>query len=64
VDGGCDGPPLGNPWIDQPYPFCGSWLGVIKGRQGVKMSANGLVSCIVGAVIISGVLIAGFYLLH
>jgi len=32
--------------------------------QGVKMSANGLVSCIVGAVIISGVLIAGFYLLH
>ena len=32
--------------------------------QGVKMSANGLVSCIVGAVVISGVLIAGFYLLH
>jgi hypothetical protein len=32
--------------------------------QGVKMGANGLVSCIVGAVIISGVLIAGFYLLH
>jgi hypothetical protein len=32
--------------------------------QGVKISANGLVSCIVGAVIISGVLIAGFYLLH
>jgi hypothetical protein len=32
--------------------------------QGVKISANGLVSCIVGAVIISGVLISGFYLLH
>jgi len=32
--------------------------------QGVKISANGLVSCIAGAVIISGVLIAGFYLLH
>ena len=32
--------------------------------QGVKMSANGLVSYIVGAVIISGVLIVGFYLLH
>ena len=32
--------------------------------QGVKISANGLVSCIAGAVIISTVLIAGFYLLH
>ena len=32
--------------------------------QGVKISANGLVSCIAGAVMISGVLIAGFYLLH
>ena len=32
--------------------------------QGVKINANGLVSCIIGAVIISGVLIAGFYLLH
>jgi hypothetical protein len=32
--------------------------------QGVKMSANGLVSFAVGAIILSGVLIAGFYLLH
>jgi hypothetical protein len=32
--------------------------------QGIKMSANSLVSSIVGAVIISGVLISGFYLLH
>jgi len=32
--------------------------------QGVKISANGLVSCIVGAVIVGGVLITGFYLLH
>ena len=32
--------------------------------QGVKISANGLVSCIVGAVVISGGLISGFYLLH
>jgi hypothetical protein len=31
---------------------------------GVKISANGLVACIVGAVIISGILISGFYLLH
>jgi lipoprotein signal peptidase len=30
--------------------------------QGVKMSANGLVGCIVGAVLISGLLIAGFYI--
>jgi hypothetical protein len=32
--------------------------------QGIKISAGGLVSSIVGAVIISGVLISGFYLLH
>ena len=32
--------------------------------QGVNLSANGLVSFIVGAVVISGVLISGFYLLH
>jgi len=32
--------------------------------EGMKMSANGLVSYIVGAVVISGVLISGFYLLH
>jgi hypothetical protein len=32
--------------------------------QGMQMSANGLVACIVGAVIIDGLLIAGFYLLH
>jgi hypothetical protein len=32
--------------------------------QGVKISANGLVSCIVGAVIISGILISGFYLVE
>jgi hypothetical protein len=30
--------------------------------QGVKLSVNGLVGCIVGAVVISGLLIAGFYL--
>lgn len=28
------------------------------------MTANGLVACIVGAVIISGVLIDGLYLMH
>jgi hypothetical protein len=39
-------------------------LARINKGQGMKMSANALVSCIVGAVIISGVLISGFYLLH
>jgi len=32
--------------------------------QGVNLSTNGLISCIVGAIVVSGVLIAGFYLLH
>jgi lipoprotein signal peptidase len=39
-------------------------LSMANKGQGVEMSATGLVSYIVGAVIISGVLIAGFYLLH
>jgi lipoprotein signal peptidase len=30
--------------------------------QGVDLSVNGLVGCIVGAVLISGLLIAGFYI--
>jgi lipoprotein signal peptidase len=30
--------------------------------QGVNLSVNGLVGCIVGAVLISGLLIAGFYI--
>jgi hypothetical protein len=37
--------------------------GANKG-QGLNLSANGLVSYIVGAIVISGTLIAGFYLLH
>ena len=32
--------------------------------QGVNISANGLISCIIGAIVVSGVLIASFYLLH
>jgi len=32
--------------------------------QGVNLSAGALVSCIVGAIVVSGILIAGFYLLH
>ncbi len=32
--------------------------------RGVKISVNGLVTCIVGAVVISVILIDGFYLLH
>jgi lipoprotein signal peptidase len=39
-------------------------LSMSKKGQGVEISANSLVSFIIGAVIISGVLIAGFYLLH
>jgi hypothetical protein len=35
-----------------------------NGGQGVKMSTNALVACIAGAVVISGVLIAGFYILE
>ena len=37
-------------------------LSIPNDRQGVKVSGNGLVACIVGAVLISGLLIAGFYL--
>ncbi len=32
--------------------------------QGVELSTNGLVSSMVGAIVVSGVLILGFYLLH
>ena len=32
--------------------------------QGVNLSANGLISYIVGAIVISGVLISGFYLVE
>ena len=39
-------------------------LGRVNKGQGVNLSANGLVSCIIGAVVISGALISGFYLLH
>ena len=33
-----------------------------QGGQGMKLSVNSLIGCIVGAVLISGLLIAGFYL--
>jgi hypothetical protein len=46
------------------FVILGWALARINKGQGMKMSANALVSCIVGAVIISGVLISGFYLLH
>lgn len=46
------------------FVILGWALSKAGGGQGVKISANGLVSCIIGAVIISGVLISGFYLLH
>ena len=39
-------------------------LGRVNKGQGVNLSANGLASCIIGAVVISGALISGFYLLH
>jgi lipoprotein signal peptidase len=35
---------------------------IFNARQGVKISVNALIGCIVGAVLISGVLIAGFYI--
>jgi uncharacterized Tic20 family protein len=46
------------------FVILGWALSKANNGQGIRMSANGLVSCIVGAVIISGVLISGFYLLH
>lgn len=46
------------------FVILGWALSKANNGQGIKMSANGLVSCIVGAVIISGLLISGFYLLH
>ncbi|MEJ2102002.1 MAG: hypothetical protein P8X68_18815 [Desulfobacterales bacterium] len=39
-------------------------LSRINKGQGVKLSANGLISYIVGAIVISGVLISGFYLVE
>jgi hypothetical protein len=39
-------------------------LSKVNKGNGLKMSANGLVSYIVGAVLISWILISGFYLLH
>jgi hypothetical protein len=39
-------------------------LSKVNKGNGLKMSANSLVSYIVGAVLISWILISGFYLLH
>jgi ribose/xylose/arabinose/galactoside ABC-type transport system permease subunit len=38
-------------------------LGRANGGQGMKMSANSLISTLVGAVVLSGLIIAGFYLI-
>jgi uncharacterized membrane protein len=60
----------GHHWITQGlfnlilFVVLGWALSKANKGQGVKISANGLVSCIAGAVIISGILISGFYLLH
>jgi hypothetical protein len=60
----------GHHWVTQGllnlilFVVLGWALSRVNKGQGIKMSANGLVSSIVGAVIISGVLISGFYLLH
>jgi hypothetical protein len=35
-----------------------------KAGKGVDISANGLIGCIVAAIVVSAVLIGGFYLLH
>jgi hypothetical protein len=39
-------------------------LSKLNGGQGVNLSANGLITCIVGAIVVSGLLIFGFYILH
>ncbi len=39
-------------------------LGRANGGQGVKMSVNSLISTLVGAVVLSGLIIAGFYLIE
>ena len=60
----------GHHWVTQGlfnlilFVVLGWALSKANKGQGVKISANGLVSCIAGAVIISGILISGFYLLH
>jgi hypothetical protein len=60
----------GHHWITQGlfnlilFVVLGWALSKTNKGDGMKMSANGLVSYIVGAVIISEVLITGFYLLH
>jgi hypothetical protein len=46
------------------FVFLGWALSKVNKGDGLKMSANGLVSYIVGAVLISWILISGFYLLH
>jgi TRAP-type mannitol/chloroaromatic compound transport system permease large subunit len=38
-------------------------LGRSNGGQGIKMSVNGLVGTLVGSVVLSGLIIAGFYLI-
>jgi hypothetical protein len=35
-----------------------------NGGKGVNLSTNGLISCIIAAVVVSGLLIFGFYILH
>lgn len=60
----------GHHWVTQGilnlilFVVLGWVLTRLNGGQGINISANGLVSCIFGAIVISGVLIAGFYLLH
>jgi len=60
----------GHHWVTQGlfnfvlFVILGWALARANQRQGVNLSANGLVSYMVGAIVISGVLIAGFYLLH
>jgi lipoprotein signal peptidase len=44
------------------FVFLGWALSRFNAGQGVKVSGTGLVGSIVGAVLISGLLIAGFYL--
>ncbi len=60
----------GHHWVTQGvldlilFVVLGWALSRLHNGQGMRVSANGLISLIVGSVVVSGVLIVGFYLLH
>ncbi len=60
----------GHHWITQGilnlilFVALGWALSRLDTGQGIRISAGGLISLIVGSVVAGGILIAGFYLLH